>query len=86
MRGVLRTIALAIALLASVSASVWASALGAAAAAAAQQSVDYASVSGRVTDASGAVIQGAQVRARHTGTNVTATAATDAEGRFRSPT
>ena len=30
----------------------------------AQQSVDYASVSGRVTDPSGAVVPGAQVTAR----------------------
>lgn len=54
-------------------------------AAAAQQSVDVASVSGRVTDPSGAVVEGAQVAARHVDTNVTATAATDAEGRFRLP-
>src|SRR5688572_7493239 len=51
----------------------------------AQQAVDYASVSGRVTDASGAVIPGADVTARHTDTNITATAVTDAEGRFRFP-
>ena len=37
----------------------------------AQQSVDYASVSGRVTDPSGAVVAGAQVTARQTETNVT---------------
>ena len=36
----------------------------------AQQSVDYASVSGRVTDPSGAVVPGAQVTARQTQTNV----------------
>ncbi len=53
--------------------------------AAAQQAVEYASVSGRVTDASGAVIPGADVAARHTGTNVTASAVTDDEGRFRFP-
>ena len=35
----------------------------------AQQSVGYASVSGRVTDPSGAVVPGAQVTARHTETN-----------------
>lgn len=51
----------------------------------AQQSVDYASVSGRVTDPSGAVISGAQVSARHTDTNVTATTTTDDQGRFRFP-
>ena len=43
----------------------------------AQQSVDYASVSGRVTDPSGAVVPGAQVTARHTHTNVTAATVTD---------
>lgn len=51
----------------------------------AQQSVDYASVSGRVIDPSGAVVPGAQVTARHTETNVTGTAETDREGRFRFP-
>ena len=49
----------------------------------AQQSVDYASVSGRITDSSGAVVPGAQVTARQTQTNVTASAVTDQEGRFR---
>lgn len=52
---------------------------------AAQQSVDYASVGGRVTDSSGAVLPGADVSIRHTGTNVTATAPADADGRFRFP-
>ena len=51
----------------------------------AQQSVDYASISGRVTDPSGAVVPGAQVSARHTQTNLTSTAVTDQEGRFRFP-
>ncbi len=51
----------------------------------AQQSVDYASISGRVTDQSGAVVAGAQVTARHTQTNVTSTAITGQEGRFRFP-
>ena len=51
----------------------------------AQQSVDYASVSGRVMDASGGVVPGAQVAARHTQTNVAATAVTDGDGRFRFP-
>lgn len=51
--------------------------------AAAQETVNYASVSGRVTDASGAVVTGAQVSARHTETNLTAAADTDGEGRFR---
>jgi hypothetical protein len=51
----------------------------------AQQSVDYASISGRVTDESGAVVAGAQVFARHTDTNVTSTAVTGQDGRFRFP-
>jgi hypothetical protein len=51
----------------------------------AQQSVDYASVSGRVVDTSGGVVPGAQVTARHTQTNVAASAVTDADGRFRFP-
>ncbi len=52
---------------------------------AAQGTINYASVSGRVTDPSGAVIQRAQVTARHTATNRTSTAETDVEGRFRFP-
>ena len=59
--------------------------LCAAAAAHAQQAVDYASVSGRVSDASGGTVPGATVTARHVDTNVTATAVTDGEGRFRFP-
>jgi carboxypeptidase family protein/TonB-dependent receptor-like protein len=51
----------------------------------AQQTVDYASISGRVTDPSGAVIAGAEVSARNTATNVAAAAITDQEGRFRFP-
>lgn len=57
----------------------WAAPVGA------QQSIDYASVSGRVADPSGAVVPGAQVTARHTDTNVTGRAVTDEEGRFRFP-
>jgi hypothetical protein len=53
--------------------------------AAAQQSVDSASVSGRVTDPSGAVVPGAQVTVRQTETNRTATALADDQGRFRFP-
>ena len=51
----------------------------------AQETVNYASVSGRVTDPSGAVVTGAQVTARQTETNLTAAAETDGEGRFRFP-
>ena len=51
----------------------------------AQQSVEYGSISGRVTDPSGAVVSGAQVAARSADTNVTAAAVTDQEGRFRFP-
>jgi outer membrane receptor protein involved in Fe transport len=52
---------------------------------AAQQSVDYASVSGRVTDQQGAVVPGARVSARQTQTNVTTETVTDSSGRFRFP-
>jgi hypothetical protein len=57
----------------------WASSVGA------QQSIDYASISGRVTDASRAVVAGAQVTARHTETNVAGATTTDEAGRFRFP-
>jgi hypothetical protein len=57
----------------------------AAATAAAQETVNFASVSGRVTDPQGAVIRGASVTARQTETNVTAMATSDDEGRFRFP-
>jgi len=52
---------------------------------AAQESINYASVSGRVTDQQGAVVPGAAVTARQTETNVTAAATTDQDGRFRFP-
>ena len=55
------------------------------AAAYSQETVNYASVSGRVTDPSGAVVEGAAVTARQTDTNVINTAVTDHEGRFRFP-
>jgi Carboxypeptidase regulatory-like domain/TonB dependent receptor-like, beta-barrel len=51
----------------------------------AQETVHYASVSGRVTDPQGAVVPGAQVTARQTETNITREAVTDREGRFRFP-
>jgi hypothetical protein len=51
----------------------------------AQQTVDVASISGRVVDDSGAVVPGAQVAATRRDTSIVATAITDAEGRFRFP-
>jgi hypothetical protein len=45
----------------------------------------HASVSGRVTDPSGAVVPGAQVSVRHTETNIVVSTVTDGEGRFRFP-
>jgi hypothetical protein len=59
--------------------------LACAATAWAQQSIGYASVSGRVTDPSGAVVPGAAVSARHKETNLVATTVTDRDGRFRLP-
>src|SRR5205085_5661198 len=49
----------------------------------AQESVNNASVSGRVSDATGAVVQDAMVTARSEETNLTSTATSDREGRFR---
>ena len=51
----------------------------------AQQTVNYASVSGRVTDQTGSVVSGAHVTARETETNVIAAQLTDQDGRFRFP-
>jgi carboxypeptidase family protein/TonB-dependent receptor-like protein len=51
----------------------------------AQETINYASVSGRVTDPQGAVVPGAQVSARQTDTNVTLETVTNSEGRFRFP-
>jgi hypothetical protein len=51
----------------------------------AQETINYASVSGRVTDALGAVVPGAHVTARHSETNVKAETDTNSEGRFRFP-
>ena len=53
--------------------------------AAAQETVNLASVSGRVVDPQTAVVSGAVVSARHTETNVTAETVTDGDGRFRFP-
>ena len=51
----------------------------------AQETINYSSVSGRVTDPSGAIVAAAKVTARQLDTNLTSTAATDREGRFRFP-
>jgi hypothetical protein len=51
----------------------------------AQQSVDYASIGGRVLDQTGAAVAGAQVRARHIDTNVTTATLRAGSGRFRLP-
>lgn len=50
---------------------------------AAQETINYASVSGRISDPQGAVVFGATVTARQTDTAVTATVTTDEGGRFR---
>ena len=60
-------------------------ALAAASSAAAQESINHASVSGRVNDTQGAVVPGATVTARQIETDVTATAQSDGAGRFRFP-
>jgi hypothetical protein len=49
----------------------------------AQETINHASVSGRVVDPQGAVVAGAHVYARQTDTNVTAETTTDQGGRFR---
>jgi hypothetical protein len=51
----------------------------------AQEAINFASVSGRVTDPQGAVVPGANVSARHTETNVLSETITNSEGRFRFP-
>ena len=51
----------------------------------AQETINAASVSGRVTDPQGGVVPGAQVTARQTETNVAAETTTDQDGRFRFP-
>ena len=53
--------------------------------AAAQQTVNNASLSGRVTDPSGAVIANAQVTAAQVATNISRTISTGKDGRFRFP-
>jgi hypothetical protein len=51
----------------------------------AQENVNFASIGGRVTDPSGAVIAGAEVSTRHGDTNLKCLTTTDREGRFRVP-
>jgi hypothetical protein len=51
----------------------------------AQETINFASVSGRVLDGQGAVVAGAHVRARQTETNIVADVVTNSEGRFRFP-
>src|SRR5262245_47804442 len=51
----------------------------------AQETVNYASLAGRVTDPQGAVVSGAEVSARQIDTNLTTHAVTNREGRFRFP-
>jgi hypothetical protein len=51
----------------------------------AQQTIDYASLGGRVTDPSGAAVAGVSITATHTETNVVTATTTAADGRFRFP-
>ena len=51
----------------------------------AQETVSHASISGRVTDPSGAVVEGAQITVRQADTNLTWILTSDREGRFRFP-
>ena len=51
----------------------------------AQESINNASISGRVTDTTGAAMEAAQVSARALDTNVVNEVTTDREGRFRFP-
>jgi len=52
---------------------------------AAQETINYGSISGRVTDPQGAVVPGAVTTGRHIETNLRREAVTDQEGRFRFP-
>ncbi len=53
--------------------------------ASAQETIHLGSVSGRVTDPSGAIVESARVTVRQTETNISAAMDTDGEGRFRFP-
>jgi hypothetical protein len=50
-----------------------------------QQAINYATVSGRVTDPTDAVVPGVEIVARQTETNLSSSATTDRDGRFRFP-
>jgi hypothetical protein len=52
-------------------------------AAMAQETINQGSISGRITDPSGAVVPGARITARQTDTNAAAETVSDVEGRFR---
>lgn len=52
---------------------------------AAQESINHASVSGRVSDSQGAMVPGATVTARQVETDVSSSVVSDAGGRFRFP-
>ena len=51
----------------------------------AQESINSATVSGRITDTSGAPVENARVEARQTATNLAGITVTDRDGRFRLP-
>ena len=51
----------------------------------AQETINFASLSGRVMDATGAVVEGAKVTIQNTDTNVSNAAETGRDGRFRFP-
>ncbi|MEO8027964.1 MAG: carboxypeptidase regulatory-like domain-containing protein [Bryobacteraceae bacterium] len=51
----------------------------------AQEAIQFASVSGRITDPTGAVASGALITIRQLETNITNTASSDRSGRFRFP-
>ena len=61
------------------------SVLSGASVALAQETINYASISGRVTDPQGAAVVGAVVLARQTDTDVAASTTTDDSGRYRFP-
>lgn len=52
---------------------------------AAQETINLGSISGRLTDSQDAIVVGATVTVRQTETNVTSTAVSDKDGRFRFP-